>query len=45
MRDRIMDCIGPYSRFVQVEDEKIRAISGELQDVDRAVWEVRRRLS
>jgi hypothetical protein len=40
-----MECIGPYSRFVQVEDEKIQALSTELGEIERAVRAVRRRLS
>lgn len=45
MRDRIVECIGPYARFVQVEEEKIETLSKELIDVERRVSAVRARLS
>lgn len=45
VKDRIVECIGPYARFVAVEEEKIATLSKELGDVERRVAAVRARLS
>ncbi|KAM3568915.1 hypothetical protein VYU27_008977 [Nannochloropsis oceanica] len=45
VRERIMECIGPYSRFVAVEEEKIRDWRGEVREIEKEVRRVRDRLS
>ena len=45
VRERIMECIGPYSRFVSVEEEKIQGWGGEVGEIEREVRRVRGRLS
>ena len=39
-----MECIGPYSRFVHVEEEKIMALGKEVGDIEREVKRVRSKL-
>jgi len=45
VRERIMECIGPYSRFVSVEEEKIKGLRQEVGEIEKEVKRVRGRLS
>jgi small GTP-binding protein len=42
--DRIREGIGPYSRFVRAEGEKLRAMEGELRGIRGALVELRARI-
>jgi hypothetical protein len=42
--DRIREGIGPYSRFVRSEGEKLRAMEGELREIRGALVALRARI-
>ena len=42
--ERIRDSIGPYSRFVRAEGEKLRSVESELQEITTALGSLRARI-
>lgn len=44
VRGRILDCIGPYSRFVSVEENKIQELGMEVEVIDKEINKLRTRL-
>lgn len=44
VRGRILDCIGPYSRFVSVEENKIQELGMEMEVIDKEINKLRTRL-